>query len=151
MNPHLSASDIPGGFTFAATHCGIKRSRLDLGILVSDTLATTAAMFTTNQIVAAPVIASREHLRQSRGRMRGIIVNSGNANCCTKQDGYPASVATPVLLSRLCCELPRRQRIDKARRNDGENFAAPWSCSTPFQLIAPGAKAKKPGHTLRKP
>ena len=59
MNPHLSASDIPTGFTFAATHCGLKRSRLDLGILVSDTPATTAALFTTNQIVAAPVIASR--------------------------------------------------------------------------------------------
>lgn len=94
MNPPLSASDIPAGFTFAATHCGLKRSRLDLGVMVSDTPAATAAMFTTNQIVAAPVIASREHLRKSRGRMRGIIVNSGNANCCTKEDGYPASIAT---------------------------------------------------------
>jgi glutamate N-acetyltransferase / amino-acid N-acetyltransferase len=94
LNPHLSASDIPAGFTFAATHCGLKRSRLDLGVLVSDTPAATAAMFTTNQIVAAPVIASREHLRKSRGLMRGIIVNSGNANCCTKEDGYPASIAT---------------------------------------------------------
>jgi glutamate N-acetyltransferase/amino-acid N-acetyltransferase len=102
LNPPLSASDIPGGFTFAATHCGLKRSRLDLGILVSDTVATTAAMFTTNQIVAAPVIASREHLRKSRGQMRGLIVNSGNANCCTKQDGYPAAIATA---SKLATEL----------------------------------------------
>ncbi len=102
MNPHLSASDIPGGFTFAATHCGLKRSRLDLGILVSDTPATTAAMFTQNQIVAAPVIASREHLRKSRGQMRGLIVNSGNANCCTKEDGYPASIATA---SKFAAEL----------------------------------------------
>lgn len=102
MNPHLSPSDIPGGFTFAATHCGLKRSRLDLGILVSDTPATTAAMFTQNQIVAAPVIASREHLRRSHGQMRGLIVNSGNANCCTKEDGYPASIATA---SKLAAEL----------------------------------------------
>jgi glutamate N-acetyltransferase/amino-acid N-acetyltransferase len=102
LNPHLSASDIPGGFTFAATHCGLKRSRLDLGILVSDTPATTAAMFTMNQIVAAPVIASREHLRKSRGQMRGLIVNSGNANCCTKEDGYPASIATA---SKFAAEL----------------------------------------------
>ncbi len=102
MNPHLSASDIPGGFTFAATHCGLKRSRLDLGILVSDTPATTAAMFTQNQIVAAPVIASREHLKKSRGQMRGLIVNSGNANCCTKEDGYPASIATA---SKFASEL----------------------------------------------
>jgi glutamate N-acetyltransferase / amino-acid N-acetyltransferase len=102
VNPHLSAADIPAGFTFAATHCGIKRARLDLGILVSDTVATTAAMFTTNQIVAAPVVASREHLRKSRGQMRGIIVNSGNANCCTKEDGYPASIA---MAEKLAAEL----------------------------------------------
>jgi len=102
MNPHLSASDIPAGFTFAATHCGIKRSRLDLGILVSDVPATAAAVFTTNQIVAAPVVASRENLRKARDRMCGVIVNSGNANCCTQQDGYPASVATA---SKLAAEL----------------------------------------------
>ncbi|MGA2509790.1 MAG: bifunctional glutamate N-acetyltransferase/amino-acid acetyltransferase ArgJ [Candidatus Acidiferrales bacterium] len=102
MNAPLSASDIPLGFTFAATHCGLKRSRLDLGILASDTPATAAAVFTTNQIVAAPVIASREHLRKARERMRAVIVNSGNANCCTKDDGYPASIATT---ERLAAEL----------------------------------------------
>jgi glutamate N-acetyltransferase / amino-acid N-acetyltransferase len=102
LNPHLSASDIPAGFTFAATHCGIKRSRLDLGIFVSDRPAATAALFTSNQIVAAPVVASREHLRKSRGMMRGIVVNSGNANCCTKQDGYAASLA---MASTLAGEL----------------------------------------------
>jgi len=102
MNPHLSASDIPAGFTFAATHCGIKRSRLDLGILVSDVAATAAAVFTTNQVVAAPVVASRENLRKARDRMRGLIVNSGNANCCTQQDGYPASIA---MASKLAEEL----------------------------------------------
>ena len=102
MNAPLSASDIPSGFTFSATHCGLKRSRLDLGILVSDTTASAAAVFTTNQVVAAPVVVSREHVRKSRGRMRGLIVNSGNANCCTRQDGYPASVATA---SKLADEL----------------------------------------------
>ena len=102
MNPPLSASDVPAGFTFSATHCGLKRSRLDLGILVSDTPASAAAVFTTNQVLAAPVVLSREHVRKSRDRMRGVIVNSGNANCCTKQDGYPASVATA---SKLADEL----------------------------------------------
>ena len=102
MNPPLCASDIPAGFTFSATHCGLKRSQLDLGILVSDTPAAAAAVFTTNQVVAAPVILSRDHMRKSRDCMRGLIVNSGNANCCTKQDGYPASVATA---SKLAAEL----------------------------------------------
>ena len=50
---------------------------------MSETPAAAAAVFTTNQVVAAPVIASRAHLRKSRRKMRGVIVNSGNANCCT--------------------------------------------------------------------
>jgi glutamate N-acetyltransferase/amino-acid N-acetyltransferase len=73
-----------------------------LGILVSDAPAAAAAVFTTNQVVAAPVVLSREHMRKSRNSMRGLIVNSGNANCCTREDGYPASVATAA---RLAAEL----------------------------------------------
>jgi glutamate N-acetyltransferase/amino-acid N-acetyltransferase len=94
MNAPLSAADIPQGFTFSAVHCGLKRSRLDLGILISEIPAAAAAVFTTNRVAAAPVVASREHLAKSRDKMRGLIVNSGNANCCTKVDGYPASIAT---------------------------------------------------------
>jgi glutamate N-acetyltransferase / amino-acid N-acetyltransferase len=100
MNAPLSAADIPAGFTFAASHCGLKRARLDLGILISEAPAVAAAVFTTNQVVAAPVVASREHLAKSRQRMRGLIVNSGNANCCTREDGYPASIATATQLAR---------------------------------------------------
>jgi glutamate N-acetyltransferase/amino-acid N-acetyltransferase len=99
MNPPLSPSDIPQGFTFAATHCGLKRSRLDLGILISETPAAAAAVFTTNQVVAPSVVLSRAHLRKSRSKMRGLIVNSGNANCCTHIDGYPASLATAAKLA----------------------------------------------------
>ncbi len=102
MNPNLSASNVPRGFTYAATHCGLKKTRLDLGILVSEVPAAAAAVFTTNQVVAAPVVASREHLRKSRGWARGLIVNSGNANCCTRVDGYPASMA---MTQRLAEEL----------------------------------------------
>ena len=99
MNSPLSISDIPRGFTFSAIHAGIKHARLDLGILLSDVPASAAAVFTTNQVVAAPVVLSREHLRASGGKMRGVIVNSGNANCCTKQDGLPASKATAARLA----------------------------------------------------
>lgn len=102
MNAPLSSSNVPRGFAFAATHCGLKKTRLDLGILVSDVPAAAAAVFTTNRVVAAPVVASREHLRKSRGWARGIIVNSGNANCCTRVDGYPASLA---MAGKLAAEL----------------------------------------------
>jgi glutamate N-acetyltransferase/amino-acid N-acetyltransferase len=109
MSAHLSVSDVPRGFTFAATHCGLKRSRLDLGILVSETPAAAAAVFTTNRVVAAPVIACRVHLQKSRRRMRGVIVNSGNANCCTRKDGYPASVAAARKLAQELGDLDPTQ------------------------------------------
>ncbi len=100
MNPPLSITEIPKGFTFAATHCGLKRSRLDLGILVSETPAAAAAVFTTNQVVGAPVVVSRAHLKQSRRKMRGVIVNSGNANCCTGREGLGAAEASTRKLAR---------------------------------------------------
>ena len=106
MNAPLSAADIPVGFTFAAAHSGLKRSRLDLGILISEEPAVAAAVFTGNLVAAAPVIASREHIKKSRERMRGLIVNSGNANCCTREDGYPASIATATHLARQLLSDP---------------------------------------------
>ena len=109
MNPPLSPSQIPKGFTFAAVHSGIKRTRLDLGILISEAPSSAAAVFTTNRVVAAPVIASREHLNRSAGRMRGLIVNSGNANCCTRADGYPASIATTRKLAYQIGEVDSSQ------------------------------------------
>ncbi|MFZ0618890.1 MAG: bifunctional glutamate N-acetyltransferase/amino-acid acetyltransferase ArgJ [Candidatus Acidiferrales bacterium] len=99
MKP-LSSSDIPGGFSFSAMHCGLKKSKLDLAILTSDTPAVGAAVFTQNRVQAAPVLVSREHLRKSRGQVRGIVVNSGNANCCTGTHGRAAAEATTRAVAR---------------------------------------------------
>jgi len=97
-------SDIPRGFSFASAACGIKKSGLDLALLISETPAAAAAVFTTNRVQAAPVVASQFHLRQSRGKMRAIIVNSGNANCCTGSDGLAASRRTTAEVARtLAC------------------------------------------------
>lgn len=97
MNARPSNSDIPRGFTFAATACGLKKdSRLDLALLVSETPSAAAAVFTTNRVQAAPVKVSQDHLRRSRGKMRAVIVNSGNANCCTGPQGDAASAATAL-------------------------------------------------------
>jgi glutamate N-acetyltransferase/amino-acid N-acetyltransferase len=105
MNTRLSPSDIPRGFSFAATSCGLKKKSLpDLALLVSETPAAAAAMFTTNRVQAAPVIVSEAHLRQSRGRMRAAIVNSGNANCCTGPDGLAAAHTTAL---KVAWELGR--------------------------------------------
>lgn len=99
MKSHLLHADIPRGFTFAATACGLKKGGLDLALLTSDTPATAAAVFTTNRIQAAPVRLSREHLQKSGRKIRAVIVNSGNANCCTGSQGMAASRKTAAKLS----------------------------------------------------
>ena len=78
----------PRGFRAAGISAGIKaKAGLDLALLVSDTAAQAAAVFTTNLAVAAPVVVSKEHLARSGGTVRAIIVNSGCANACTGDEG----------------------------------------------------------------
>ncbi|MEW6105501.1 MAG: bifunctional glutamate N-acetyltransferase/amino-acid acetyltransferase ArgJ [Bacillota bacterium] len=75
----------PMGFRAAGLHCGIKRARPDLALIVSDVPAASAGVFTTNRVKAAPVLVSMEHLRS--GRCRAVVVASGNANACTGPKG----------------------------------------------------------------
>jgi len=76
----------PKGFLAAGVHAGIKtRPVPDVGLLISRQTATAAVLFTTNQVVAAPVIVGRRHA--AAGRLRGVVVNSGNANACTGKRG----------------------------------------------------------------
>ncbi len=77
----------PKDFQAAAVAAGIKQSDLDLAILHSTRPSLGAAVFTTNAVKAAPVTVSQQHLRRSRGALRAVIVNSGNANACTGQGG----------------------------------------------------------------
>src|ERR1700745_3302395 len=77
-------SALPKGFRFAATACGLKKTgALDLALISSDVPASAAAVFTQNLVVAAPVTLSNRNLRESKGRMRAVVVNAGNANCAT--------------------------------------------------------------------
>jgi glutamate N-acetyltransferase/amino-acid N-acetyltransferase len=76
---------LPAGFRYAAAYAGIRKvAKDDLALIVSDTPASAAAVFTQNRVVAAPVELSRTHLRESRGRVRAFLVNAGNANCATR-------------------------------------------------------------------
>lgn len=78
----------PRGFRAGAAYCGIKTAKdcFDLGIIFSEYPATGAALFTTNQIYAAPVKLSRKTVQ--KGRVRAFVINSGNANACTGEQGY---------------------------------------------------------------
>jgi len=77
----------PRGFRAAGVSCGIKAKGLDLALIVSDTRAAAAGIFTTNRAQAAPVVLSRRQLAASSGHATGIVVNSGCANACTGADG----------------------------------------------------------------
>jgi glutamate N-acetyltransferase / amino-acid N-acetyltransferase len=93
MKHTLSEAAVPHGFRFSATACGLKKTgALDLALLSSDVPASAAAVFTQNQVVAAPVVVSKKNLLLSKGRMRAVIVNAGHANCATGEAGYTASV-----------------------------------------------------------
>jgi glutamate N-acetyltransferase/amino-acid N-acetyltransferase len=90
-----SEAALPRGFRFAATACGLKKTgALDLAIFSSDVPASAAAVFTQNLVVAAPVTLSKKHLQLSKGRMRAVVVNAGNANCATGAQGDSASLRT---------------------------------------------------------
>ncbi len=83
--------EIPGGVTVpkkylaGGTCCGIKRGVPDLGILMSESEASVAGVFTTNLVKAASVKVSLQQITKGRGR--AVVVNSGNANACTGEEG----------------------------------------------------------------
>jgi len=79
---------LPLGFRWSATKAGIKASgRIDVALAEAPLGASAAAMFTRNRVVAAPVEVGRAHLRKSKGRVRAVLVNAGNANCATGAQG----------------------------------------------------------------
>jgi glutamate N-acetyltransferase/amino-acid N-acetyltransferase len=76
------------GFVAGAVGCGIKTGKVvrdDLAVVSSEVPAVAAATFTTNKVKAAPVKISAAHLRS--GRVRAVVLNSGNANACTGSQG----------------------------------------------------------------
>ncbi len=88
------------GFRAAGVACGIKARGLDLALVVSDAAAVAAGVFTTNRAQAAPVTVSREHLQQSGGHARAMVVNSGCANACTGAAGLAVARAMAAETAR---------------------------------------------------
>jgi glutamate N-acetyltransferase/amino-acid N-acetyltransferase len=77
--------NLPAGYQYAATYAGIRKSpQDDLALIVSETPAAAAAVFTQNRVVAAPVEVARKNLREAKGQVRALLVNAGNANCATR-------------------------------------------------------------------
>src|SRR5690625_1340938 len=87
----------PAGFYTAGLHSGVKRKRNDLGAIFSEKPASVGAVYTLNQIQAAPLAVTKESINVEN-KLQAVIVNSGNANACTgkqgKEDAYSMRTTT---------------------------------------------------------
>lgn len=98
---------LPKGFQAAGITCGVKdptASKKDIALFVSDRPCAAAGVFTTNLVCGAPVKVSRARL--PRGTARGVVINSGNANACTGEQGIAdaQSMAAAVAAAIDCAE-----------------------------------------------
>ena len=77
--------NLPLGYRYAAAYAGIrKQQKDDIALIVPDTPAQAAAVFTQNVVQAAPVRLARKHIESSKGTVAAILINAGNANCATR-------------------------------------------------------------------
>lgn len=78
----------PQGFRAGGLHCGLKKTnRHDLGAIVCEVPAVAAGVYTTNVFQAAPLTVTKESIGLSGGKLQAMLVNSGNANACTGDQG----------------------------------------------------------------
>ncbi len=99
---------LPAGFKANGIACGLKKSgKLDLALLYSETLARACAKFTTNSIIAAPLVVTKKHLKSGKG-FQAVIVNSGNANCFTGKAGIKDAFLTAEYLAQEL-NIPRKR------------------------------------------
>ncbi len=104
MSAPANSFSLPRGFRAAGHACGIKAdpSTPDMSLFVSDVPCAAAGVFTQNRVVGAPVHVSRE--RVPGDSVRGVVINSGNANACTGERGLEdARWMTAEVAARLGC------------------------------------------------
>jgi glutamate N-acetyltransferase/amino-acid N-acetyltransferase len=75
------------GIKAAGINCGIKKQKKDLALIFSEVPCNAAGTFTLNKVVAAPLVISKNIIKQ-QNKVKAIIVNSGNANACTGTTGF---------------------------------------------------------------
>jgi glutamate N-acetyltransferase/amino-acid N-acetyltransferase len=82
---------LPAGFQWSSVIAGIKASgKPDVALAYCEGGATAAVMFTSNQVVAAPITVGRRHLEATGNRVTAVLINAGNANCATGEPGIHA-------------------------------------------------------------
>ncbi|MCP4670713.1 MAG: bifunctional ornithine acetyltransferase/N-acetylglutamate synthase, partial [Desulfobacula sp.] len=87
------------GFKFSGIHAGIKKNdQKDLGLIHCEKPAVSAALFTRNKVIAAPVILGKDKIKS--GLCQAVLVNSGNANCFTGQKGIEDAKTCSKLVAK---------------------------------------------------
>lgn len=92
----------PKGYVAGACYVGVKSRKSekpDVAILYSQEPASCAALFTTNKFCAAPVLLGREVLK--KGKARAVVINSGNANAATGEQGLENAKKVELLAEEL--------------------------------------------------
>ena len=122
------------GFKFAATAAAIKKPGvLDLALMVADTPAAAAGVFTTSRVKAAPVLISQERLRG--GKVQAILVNAGNANACNGPRGLETARKTCREAAKLL-GLPERLVLPSSTGVIGAPFPGDRIIQALPQLVA---------------
>ncbi len=99
--PESNMTPAPKGFSFATASAGFKTpGRQDMALAVSETPAEACGVFTTNLFKAAPVLVAQDILAAS-GRVRAVLVNTGQANACTGEEGLANCRETLELVGRV--------------------------------------------------
>jgi len=92
------------GFRFAGVRAGLKTRGPDVALIAADGPAVVAGVFTTNRVVAAPVLVARP--RVARGRVQAVLVHAGNANACTGREGVRTAELSTALVGTLLGVAP---------------------------------------------
>ncbi|MCO5246578.1 MAG: bifunctional glutamate N-acetyltransferase/amino-acid acetyltransferase ArgJ [Anaerolineae bacterium] len=106
------STSLVAGFRFAGVSCGIKPKTaaygdraLDLALIVSDQPCNAAGVFTQNQFPAAPVLFDKKTLAANARGIRAVVINAGNANACTGEQGLKDAAASAHLVD-TALDLP---------------------------------------------
>lgn len=102
----VSSIDKVTGFSVAGVHCGLKKDgALDFALIISDSNCATGAVFTTNRVKAACVLADMDKLSRAANRIRAVAVNTRSANACTGELGLQNAQRTAELVAdKIGCE-----------------------------------------------
>jgi glutamate N-acetyltransferase/amino-acid N-acetyltransferase len=94
--------NLPLGYQYSAVYAGIRKVPTDdLALIFSNRAAWAAAVFTQNRVQAAPVVVSKNHLKKSRGLVRAVLINAGNANCATRTGEAVAAVCSKAIAEQF--------------------------------------------------